>query len=238
MDEQYYTEQNLRQKQEDFKEKYGDIFLKLVDDDTGEIVERTINIAKFREKYPQYDDVSDTELLSVLQKKISEDEAKIKELKNRIDLFIPGLAVLIGVCAAAIGFFGVWLVYYSIAWVVLGFCDDEQKNCPETGSVMTLKEIAEKTKKAQDIDKMLESGERLQKARNLAHELGASTLEPYAQGKEANVGVIINNCYRVLQTMTMVNACKTAAKNYKIALTATIIAILAMLAAWVAVLSR
>ncbi len=67
--------------------------------------------------------------------------------------------------------------------------------------------------------------------------------------QEAHIAEIVSNIHSALQTAAMVNMCRTAAKNYDIALNATktaikhywiagMIAILSMLAAWAAVLVR
>ena len=88
----------------------------------------------------------------------------------------------------------------------------------------------------------------------LAREVGASTrvlwIHPNSSSIETSDAAtpeLIRNIHQALQTASMVNMCRTATQNYEIAVTATkaavinnriaaAIAILSMLAAWVAVL--
>jgi hypothetical protein len=91
----------LRWSQENFLEEYGDIFDKLVAEDRGTVAGTDINIQKFRQKYPQYDDISDTELLPRVQKKYSEEKAKIIKLEKGFWITLSkqklfGLCVLAG----------------------------------------------------------------------------------------------------------------------------------------------
>ena len=67
--------------------------------------------------------------------------------------------------------------------------------------------------------------------------MGASHISTAPQ-KTANEGELVYAIHQALQTATMIDACKTAARNYKIALIATVIALGSALAAWIAVLSR
>lgn len=132
------------------------------------------------------------------------------------------------------GLIVVWAIYVVTLFIAKGFCDDEQKNSFEKGAIMTLKEIAEKTNQLRDIDK----NEEHEKAKKLAKAIGASIFDPYAQGKEATTGVIVQNCYRVLQTQTMLVACKTADRSSKIALVAAIAAVLGVLITLVFIFTR
>ena len=61
----------------------------------------------------------------------------------------------------------------------------------------------------------------------LAREVGASTravfIDPktgYPVGCDAGIAELINNIHQALQTASMIDACRTAAQNYKIALKA------------------
>lgn len=80
----------------------------------------------------------------------------------------------------------------------------------------------------------------------LAKELGASTIDRYKGYGDAGQAELTENIHQALQTASMINMSKTAAKNYEIAVTATkaavknywiaaAIAFLSMLAAWAAV---
>ncbi len=82
---------------------------------------------------------------------------------------------------------------------------------------------------------------------DLAKKVGASTTNRYKGHGKAAIPELVENINSGLQTAAMVNMCRTAAKNYEIALNATktaikhywiagMIAILSMLAAWAAVL--
>jgi hypothetical protein len=104
---------------------------------------------------------------------------------------------------------------------------------------MTNEEIEEYRQRLVDIQKMLNPNERFTALQALAKEVGASTqgLSMFNDSDRAGVseGNLVANIHNALQTATMVNMCKTASKNYKIAITAAIIALLSALAAWAAV---
>jgi hypothetical protein len=80
--------------------------------------------------------------------------------------------------------------------------------------------------------------------RELAKRVGANTRAIYTdtngvlKGYDAGISDLIDNIHIALQTATMIDMCKTSAKNYKIAIMASIIALLSALAAWIAVLHR
>ena len=77
--------------------------------------------------------------------------------------------------------------------------------------------------------------------KQLARLVGASTRMVYvnSQGKpvacDASIADLIDNIHKALQTATMIYMAETAARNYKITVIAAVTALLAMLAAWAAV---
>lgn len=101
---------------------------------------------------------------------------------------------------------------------------------------MTYEEIQQKKQRLIDIQKMSDSnqGKRYRALRDLAIEVGASTISTYHQ-KPANEGELADNIHQALQTATMIDMCKTASRNYVIALIATIIALGSAVALWIAV---
>jgi uncharacterized protein YutE (UPF0331/DUF86 family) len=116
---------------------------------------------------------------------------------------------------------------------------------------MTRKEIETKKRELTEILKENDAGVRLEKLQRLAKEVGASVtrMEKVQTGHDAahlyysfeNViteSEIVHNIQVALQTETTVDMCKTAARNFIIALVASIIACLSMIAAWVAALWR
>ena len=104
---------------------------------------------------------------------------------------------------------------------------------------MTHKEIEGYRKEKTEILKTKEP-EKRQRLLDLARKVGASTTNWARIGGEndATESQLVDNIERALQTATMIDMCKTSAKNYKIAITASIIALLSALAAWAAVLIR
>lgn len=83
--------------------------------------------------------------------------------------------------------------------------------------------------------------------KELARKVGASTTNRYKGHGEAGQAELVDNISTALQTASMIDACRTASKNYDIAVAATkaaiqnyriaaAIAILSMLAAWSAVI--
>jgi len=71
--------------------------------------------------------------------------------------------------------------------------------------------------------------------KKLNEEVGASTEMYGAAPANADVTQLAKYFQELLQTASMVNMCNRAAKNYKIAMVATIAAALSALAAWTAV---
>ncbi len=80
--------------------------------------------------------------------------------------------------------------------------------------------------------------------KQLARQVGASTRMVYisSQGKpvacDASIADLIDNIHKALQTATMIDMAKTTARNFWIAVIAAATALLAMLAAWVAVVVK
>lgn len=79
--------------------------------------------------------------------------------------------------------------------------------------------------------------------RELARKVGANTRAMYINptteapvGYDAGISDLIDNIHQGLQTLTMIDACKTANRNFVIALIATIIAVGSAIALWIAVL--
>jgi hypothetical protein len=107
-------------------------------------------------------------------------------------------------------------------------------------------------KKKKELDEILKEGDpaaRLKKLEVLANEVGASVtrIENVQIGESGpkyiydrrNViteAEIVHNIQESLQTHVMIDMSKTASRNFWIALTSVIIALLAMVAAWAAVL--
>lgn len=71
--------------------------------------------------------------------------------------------------------------------------------------------------------------------KELNSKIGASTEMYQASPANADLTELAKNFQELMQTAAMVNMCRTAAKNYKIAILAAITAAFCALAAWVAV---
>ena len=111
-------------------------------------------------------------------------------------------------------------------------------------------EIEQNKIKLNEILKMEDARVRLEKLVALAKEVGASVTridkvliqkdimgyQKYGEENRISESEIVHNIQFALQTETMIDMSKTAAKNFWIALTSVIIALLAMVAAWGAVL--
>lgn len=79
--------------------------------------------------------------------------------------------------------------------------------------------------------------------RELARKVGANTRAMYINpsteapvGYDAGISDLIDNIHQALQTLTMIDACKTANRNFLIALIAALIALGSAVALWIAVL--
>lgn len=70
---------------------------------------------------------------------------------------------------------------------------------------------------------------------DLAKKVGASTTNRYKGYGKASIPELVENIDRVLQTASMIDACRTSAENYKIAVTASKTSIVSAIAAWAAV---
>ena len=71
--------------------------------------------------------------------------------------------------------------------------------------------------------------------KDLSKKVGASITDRYKGHGEASIPQLVDNINQALQTATMIDMCKTANRNYKIALIATIIALGSAVALWIAV---
>jgi hypothetical protein len=111
---------------------------------------------------------------------------------------------------------------------------------------MKRKEIEKKKEELKVILADENAGRRLEKLQKLAKEVGASVirmgLPPIIPGEGTPVtrniiteDDIVHNIQVALQTETMIDMCKTAARNFWITLVAMLIAVFAMLAAWAGV---
>ena len=103
---------------------------------------------------------------------------------------------------------------------------------------MAHKEIEGQNQRLIDIKNMSNPREKDKAYIELEAELGASGCGGGNILPKEREAEHIRSINQALQTAAMIDMCKTAARNYKIALTATIIAILSMLGAWAAVLAR
>ena len=84
------------------------------------------------------------------------------------------------------------------------------------------------------IRKMPNSGDRNKAFIELGTRIGASGCP-----KDMSVGERdaehVKSIHQAIQTATMIDMCKTSAKNYKVAIVAAIVAVLSALAAWTAI---
>ena len=103
---------------------------------------------------------------------------------------------------------------------------------------MNEKEMEQKFKHFLEIMSGKKQGNKDALLKKLNEEVGASTEMYRASPANADLSELARNFQGVLQTAAVVNMCKRAATNYKIALAAAIAAALSALAAWVAVLAR
>lgn len=75
----------------------------------------------------------------------------------------------------------------------------------------------------------------------LAKRVGANTRAIYTcpngeqKGYDAGISDLIDNIHTALQTTSMIDTCRTASRNFWIAVVAAIVAFCSVLAAWVAV---
>ena len=114
---------------------------------------------------------------------------------------------------------------------------------------MTRKEIEQKKARLVEILKEGNSDKRRKDLEELAKIVGASITRMgktpchqnidgkicYTTSNEITETEIVHNIQFALQTETMVETCRISARNFWVALVATVIALLAMFAAWAAV---
>ncbi len=149
---------------------------------------------------------------------------------------------------------GVWIVYCFLRWVCIpsltwiikgyGFLPDEAK-------ILTNTEIEEYRNKLSEIVQMPDSGnkkkipgldteydtgqyKRFLKLRELALKIGASHISTERQ-KTANEGELVYAINMALQSATMINMSKTASRNFWIAVSAMMAAVISAIAAWAAI---
>jgi len=107
---------------------------------------------------------------------------------------------------------------------------------------MTNKEIEEYRKRLVEIQKIPDSeqNKRVEALQKLAKEIGGSSKswQPIGGENIATESTLVDHINDALRTATMINMCKTASRNFIIALIATVIALVSAVAAWVAALSR
>ena len=104
---------------------------------------------------------------------------------------------------------------------------------------MVRNEIEKYRQRLVEIQKVEEQTKRFEALQGLAKEVGASTqgLSMWGDSDRAGVseGNLVTNIHNALQTATMIDMCKTASRNYFIALIATIIALGSAIALWISV---
>ena len=119
---------------------------------------------------------------------------------------------------------------------------------------MTRKEVEKKKKELTEILKEENDGVRLERLQKLAKEVGASVTRMekiqvrhefttsgqiiYKPSNEITEMEIVHNIQVALQTETMIDMCKTASRNFIIALAASAIALLSTIATWVMALKK
>lgn len=112
---------------------------------------------------------------------------------------------------------------------------------------MTLKEIEKNKEELTNILKEQDAEKRLEKLQGLAKRVGASITKmvnvqtkqdgarlQYKLSNEITESEIVHNIQEALRTETMIEMCKISARNLRISSLAMLIALLAMIAAWVA----
>lgn len=121
---------------------------------------------------------------------------------------------------------------------------------------MTQKEIKQHRARLAEILRQTDAKQKWEQARNLALEIGAPVwpskvsdlgeLPPdpdarklkidmwFRDEREAATAEIARNIHFALQTATMIDMCKTANRNVWVALIASVVAFLSMVAAWLA----
>jgi hypothetical protein len=104
---------------------------------------------------------------------------------------------------------------------------------------MTHKENEKYRQRLVEIQKGEQESKRFEALQALAKEVGASThgLSMWGDSDRAGVveGNLVANIHHALQTAAMIDMCKTASRNFIIALVATIIALGSAVALWITV---
>ncbi len=100
---------------------------------------------------------------------------------------------------------------------------------------MSHKKIEEARERLIEIVNMSDLQKQKKELHILRKEIGASQHKEHKRGDDFTVSELIDNCHYALQTASMIEMCKTATRNFVIALIATLIALGSAVAAWVAV---
>ena len=100
---------------------------------------------------------------------------------------------------------------------------------------MSHKKIEKAEKRLIEIGNMSGLQEQKKALHTLRKEIGASKQKEHKGGEDCTVSELIDNCHYALQTASMIEMCKTASRNFVIALIATLIALVSAVAAWMAV---
>ena len=120
------------------------------------------------------------------------------------------------------------------------------------GLIMTRKEIKQKKSRLDEILKGGDPDKRRKDLEELAKIVGASVTRMekkqtetdrsghivYKTSNEITETEIVHNIQIALQTETMIEECRISSRNFWVALVATVIALLAMFAAWAAVVVK
>jgi len=125
--QQHYEENYIQWKWGNFKDKWG--VTSHAGFETKESEKPKVDIGKFRETYPEYDDLSDADLQSRLNSKYSEEKAELARLEEGFWVNLSTTGLVIGSLGGAVlGFVAVWLVlfvawlfYQLYKWLALGF---------------------------------------------------------------------------------------------------------------------
>ncbi|MBN2182303.1 MAG: hypothetical protein JW715_10345 [Sedimentisphaerales bacterium] len=116
---------------------------------------------------------------------------------------------------------------------------------------MKLNEIKKKREELASILREENAESKLEKLQKLAKEVGASVTRiekveklrdttgvvKYESSNEITESEIVHNIQESLQTETMIEMCRISNRNFWVALSATVIALLAMIAAWTAAIA-
>jgi hypothetical protein len=100
---------------------------------------------------------------------------------------------------------------------------------------MTSKYIKHRRELRSIIEKHPPGNHRTKLLRELAVKVGAGDTSEFGADAASENRILVNNIQIALQTASMINVSETAAKNYRIAIIASIAAVVSAAAAWCAV---